>query len=65
MKKPSAWQVAVKTEMFKKQISYEELANAVGTKAGYIRQLMCLTYSWVSDESPVKKKITDYLELEL
>lgn len=66
MKKPkSEWQLAVKYEMEKRGMTCEDLADAVDTKSGYIRQLMCGTYSWVSEDSPVKMRITEYLGIEL
>jgi len=42
MKKPKTeWQVAVKAEMDKRGLTCKDLAEAVGSKAGYVRQLMC------------------------
>ena len=65
MKKPKTeWQVAVKAEMDKRGLTCKDLAEAVGSKAGYVRQLMCGSYHWVGDESTVKERITKFLELE-
>ena len=65
MKKPKTeWQVAVKAEMDKHGLTCKDLAEAVGSKAGYVRQLMCGSYHWVGDDSSVKERITKYLEIE-
>lgn len=65
MKKPKTeWQVAVKAEMDKRGLTCKDLAEAVDSKAGYVRQLMCGSYHWVGDESTVKERIAKFLELE-
>lgn len=61
----SLWQKRVKCELIKRDMDYEDLAEAVGTKNGYVRQLLCESYADVPMSNPTKKKITEYLRLEV
>ena len=58
-KKPKAeWQIAVRCELDKRGIGYQELADAIGEKEGCIRQLMC------KDNQPIlKSKILAYFNI--
>lgn len=58
------WQIEVRNALEILGMTYAEVAEAVGTKEGYVRQLMCGNYV-VSDKSPTKQKITEYLKKEL
>jgi transcriptional regulator with XRE-family HTH domain len=63
--KKSEWQLEVRNALDILGLTYAELAEAVGTKEGYVRQLMCGTWNIISDKSPTKQKITEYLKREL
>lgn len=57
------WQKRVKCEMIMQDIGYDDLAKKVGTKNGYLRQLLC--DGWDTPRmSPTKKKINEVLGLE-
>lgn len=61
----SQWQVETRNALDILGLTYAELAEAVGTKEGYVRQLMCGRWNIISDESPTKVKITEFLKREL
>ena len=66
MKKPKTkWQLEVRNALDCLGMTYKELAEAVGTKEGYIRQLMCGTYAFINDNNSTKTKITEYLRERL
>lgn len=63
--KKTAWQIEVRNALDILGLTYADLAEAVGTKEGYVRQLMCGRWNIISDESPTKKKISEFLKREL
>ena len=56
------WQKKVKCALIMRDMDYEDLAKAVGTKNGYVRQLLCDGYGEMPN-SAVKQKISEYLEV--
>lgn len=60
----SVWQKRVKCEMIMRDMECEDLAKAVGSKSGYIRQLLCSTYAYIPQTNPTKQRISKFLGLE-
>lgn len=63
--KKTEWQIEVRNALDILGLTYADVAEAVGSKEGYIRQLMCGSYRFVSDNSPTRKKVTEFLKREL
>ena len=61
----SEWQLEVRNALEILGLTYADLADAVGTKEGYVRQLMCGRWDIISNNSPTKQRITEYLKREL
>jgi len=60
----SAWQKKVKCEMIMRDMECADLAKAVGTKSGYVRQLLCEPYANIPQTNPTKRRISKFLGLE-
>lgn len=60
----SLWNKKVRCELITRDMTYKDLAEAVGTKEGYIRQLLCNTYRFVPKTNPTRVKINDVLDIE-
>ena len=58
------WQKRVKCELIMRDMEYEDLAKAVGSKNGYVRQLLCSTYAYIPQTNPTKQRISKFLGLE-
>lgn len=60
----SEWQKRVKCELIMRDMEYEDLAKAVGSKSGYVRQMLCSTYAHIPQTNPTKQRISKFLGLE-
>ena len=58
------WQKKVKCALIMADMSYGDLANAIGRKEGYIRQLLSENYVKVPPTNPTIRAINEELRIE-
>ena len=59
--KKTLWQKKVRCELIMRDMTYKDLAKEVGTKDGYIRQLLCNPYRLMPASNPMRQKINAFL----
>lgn len=58
------WHKKVKCELIMNDMTYKDLAEAVGNKEGYIRQILCNSYRMIPPTNPTRMKINEVLKIE-